>query len=82
MYVFNKTTFWKVGIYKICRKVLNAISMMSQEKYCVITGANQGLGKALACCELAQRNKNLILVSLPNEGLDSFALSLEKKFNP
>ena len=54
--------------------------MMSQEKYCVITGASQGLGKALAC-ELAQRNKNLILVSLPNEGLDSFARSLEKKFN-
>lgn len=36
--------------------------------YTIITGASQGLGKALAY-ECASRGMNLVLISLPNEGL-------------
>lgn len=38
------------------------------QKFAVITGASRGLGKAFAK-ELAQRKINLILISLPKEGL-------------
>src|SRR5690606_4373447 len=40
--------------------------------YALITGASQGLGKAFAL-ELARRQFNIILVSLPGEGLDFVA---------
>ncbi|MFB2117918.1 SDR family NAD(P)-dependent oxidoreductase [Parapedobacter sp. 2B3] len=40
--------------------------------YALVTGASQGLGKAFAL-ELAKRQINIILVSLPGEGLDFVA---------
>ncbi|PKP19861.1 MAG: hypothetical protein CVU05_10400 [Bacteroidetes bacterium HGW-Bacteroidetes-21] len=40
----------------------------TENKYAMITGASQGLGKAIAM-ELASRKINLLLVSLKNEGL-------------
>ncbi len=49
-------------------------------RYAVITGASQGLGKSFAE-ELAARNRNLILISLPDEGLPELGRHLEKKFN-
>ncbi|WP_121666536.1 SDR family NAD(P)-dependent oxidoreductase [Mesonia aquimarina] len=44
-------------------------------EYTLITGASKGLGKAIAF-ELAQRNINLLLVALPNEGLEKIAGNL------
>jgi short-subunit dehydrogenase len=49
------------------------------EKYVLITGASKGLGKAFAE-EFAMRKRNLILVSLENEGLSEVALSIEQRF--
>ncbi|MBI1225239.1 MAG: SDR family NAD(P)-dependent oxidoreductase [Bacteroidetes bacterium] len=43
--------------------------------FAIITGASQGLGRAFAF-ELAKRKTNLILVSLPNEGLSLLAAEL------
>ncbi len=42
----------------------------------MITGASQGLGKAIAF-ELAKRNIPLILTSLPNEGIEQTAAALK-----
>ena len=47
-----------------------------EKSYAVITGASGGLGRALAY-ELAKRKINLILVSLPNEGLSKLAEDLK-----
>ncbi|MBA3900609.1 MAG: SDR family NAD(P)-dependent oxidoreductase [Bacteroidetes bacterium] len=44
--------------------------------FALVTGASRGLGKAIAF-ELAKKKKNLILVSLPGEGLKSYCTSLE-----
>lgn len=49
----------------------------TQSKYAVVTGASRGLGKAFAL-ELAKRKFNVILVSLPEEGLEETALEIEK----
>lgn len=43
--------------------------------FALVTGASQGLGRAMAI-ELAKRNTNLLLVSLPNEGLSQLATEL------
>lgn len=43
--------------------------MDNKQKFAVLTGASQGFGKALAY-EIAKRKFNIILVALPNEGLD------------
>ena len=48
-------------------------------KYTLITGASRGLGFALAR-ECAQRNHNLILVSLPNENIQEIASDLSIKY--
>ncbi|MFH7013570.1 SDR family NAD(P)-dependent oxidoreductase [Flavobacterium sp. FlaQc-52] len=50
-----------------------------KELYTVVTGASQGLGKSFAF-ELAQRNENLILVSLPNQNLRELCMELQSRF--
>jgi uncharacterized protein len=40
----------------------------NNNQFAVITGASQGLGKAFAI-ELAKRNYNVVLVSLPGQNL-------------
>ena len=52
---------------------------MSKRPYALITGASQGLGKALAR-ELASRKYNLLLVSLKEEGLASFCSELKSTY--
>lgn len=49
------------------------------EKYALITGASRGLGAYFAE-ELASRQFNLILVSLPNQNLSNICEELEKKY--
>lgn len=44
--------------------------------YTIITGASSGIGKAIAK-EMASRNHNLILHSLPDQGLSDFCAELE-----
>ncbi|WP_300687190.1 SDR family NAD(P)-dependent oxidoreductase [Chryseobacterium sp.] len=51
--------------------------MDSKKSYAVVTGASQGLGKAFAE-NLAMKNFNLILVSLPNQNLKELSQELEK----
>jgi short-subunit dehydrogenase len=48
----------------------------SSERFTLITGASAGIGRALAV-ESARRGRNLILVSLPDEGLPDLAAELE-----
>jgi len=50
-----------------------------KETFAVITGASQGLGKSFAQ-ELAQKKINLILISLPNEGLADLCTNFQKQF--
>ncbi len=52
--------------------------MKTENRYTVITGASQGLGKSMAA-ECAKRGRDLILVSLPNEGVHKLAYTLTKK---
>ncbi|MDZ7773068.1 MAG: SDR family oxidoreductase [Balneolaceae bacterium] len=47
--------------------------------YTVVTGASRGIGKAFAT-ECASRGRDLILVSLPGEGLAELAGNLENRF--
>ncbi len=51
----------------------------SSDLYAVVTGAGGGLGKAFAI-QLAHRGYNLILVCLPNEGLDELASELSSTY--
>lgn len=53
---------------------------MENKKYAVVTGASQGIGKAIAS-ELASRSYNLILLALPSSGLKDLGDSLQKRFN-
>ncbi|UKB81955.1 SDR family NAD(P)-dependent oxidoreductase [Chryseobacterium sp. MEBOG06] len=53
--------------------------MDSKKSYAVVTGASQGLGKAFAE-NLAMKNFNLILVSLPNQNLKELSQELEKNY--
>ncbi|AQX03877.1 short-chain dehydrogenase [Elizabethkingia meningoseptica] len=48
---------------------------MSEKKYAIVTGASQGMGKHIAA-ELAKRQFNLILVSLPDQNLNAVCQSL------
>lgn len=52
----------------------------SKAYFTLITGASSGIGKALAI-ECAQRNMNLFLVALPDNGLEELALQLEHDYN-
>lgn len=47
--------------------------------YTLITGASSGLGKAFAE-ECAKQNRNLLLVSLPNENLPGLSEELKKEY--
>jgi len=48
-------------------------------QYAVITGASQGLGRAFAL-ELAKRKYNLVLVSLPGQGLQQLSDHIIRKY--
>jgi short-subunit dehydrogenase len=50
------------------------------KKYALLTGASQGIGKAMAH-ELASKNINLLLVSLKGEGLADFCTEIQNKYN-
>ncbi len=52
---------------------------MSESSYALITGASMGIGAAFAK-ECAKLNKNLLLVSLPGEGLLEKSAALSKEF--
>lgn len=54
--------------------------MHSAKNYTVITGASQGLGKALAE-QFARKRKNLILISLPGENLQILKKDLALKYS-
>ena len=54
---------------------------MQYKNYTLITGASEGLGKALAL-ECAKRKMSLVLVSLPNEGLEILAAFIQKNGKP
>ncbi|HPR32249.1 MAG TPA: SDR family NAD(P)-dependent oxidoreductase, partial [Prolixibacteraceae bacterium] len=47
--------------------------------YAIVTGASMGLGKSLAI-ELASRGRNMIIVSLKNEGLPELASKMKRTF--
>lgn len=53
------------------------MNLIQENEYALITGASRGLGKAFAV-ELAQRKINIILVSLPGEGLPGTAEEIKK----
>ena len=51
-----------------------------ENHFAVITGASQGLGKALAI-ELARRKFNLVLVSLPGQSLQQLSEQIVRSYN-
>ncbi len=53
---------------------------MQYKYYTLVTGASEGLGKALAL-ECAKRKMCLVLVSLPNEGLHTLATFIQKNYD-
>jgi short-subunit dehydrogenase/uncharacterized protein (DUF2062 family) len=63
----------------INQPLINTPMNNSSEKYALITGASQGLGKAIAC-ELASQNINLLLVSLEGEGLEQLRNELREQY--
>lgn len=52
---------------------------MIKKFYTLITGASEGLGKALAI-ECASRKMNLLLVALPNSGLENLCEFIHKNY--
>jgi uncharacterized protein len=52
----------------------------TEELYAIITGASKGLGRAMAF-EMGQRGKNVLLVSLHDEGLPELCRELRLKYN-
>ncbi len=53
---------------------------MERQTFALITGASRGLGKAFAV-ELAKKHKNLILIALPNENIQTLAENLAKTYD-
>lgn len=53
---------------------------MNRVAYTLITGASSGIGKAMAV-QCGEMGMNLLLVSLPGEGLEAFSHELAGKFN-
>ncbi len=53
---------------------------MKYQPYTLITGASEVLGKALAF-ECAKRQMCLVLVSLPNESLQTLATFIQKNYD-
>lgn len=53
---------------------------MINSNYCLITGASEGFGKALAL-ECASRKMNLVLVALPGAELHSLAAFINRNYN-
>lgn len=51
-----------------------------KENFAVVTGASRGLGKSFAQ-ELAKERNNLLLISLPNEGLAALCKELEGQYD-
>lgn len=51
----------------------------STNQFAIVTGASAGIGKQLAI-EFAKRHFNLLLVSLPNAGLENLAEELQEKY--
>jgi short-subunit dehydrogenase len=54
--------------------------MDTKESYAVVTGASQGLGKAFSE-NLAKKNINVVLVSLPNQNLKELSQELEEQYH-
>lgn len=54
--------------------------MNTKETYAVVTGASQGLGKAFAE-NLAKKNINVILVSLPGQNLKELSQEISENYN-
>ena len=52
---------------------------MSEEKWAVVTGASQGIGRAMAA-EAARRGLNLFLIALPDTGLPGVAEELSRLY--
>jgi len=50
-----------------------------EQRYAMVTGASRGLGRAIAR-ELASRKLNLLLISLPNDGLDLVSSEIRSEF--
>jgi short-subunit dehydrogenase len=55
------------------------VEKKSEEKFAVVTGASQGLGRAIVST-LATRKINIILVSLPNENISFLATDIATRF--
>lgn len=52
---------------------------MMNDKFALVTGASQGLGRAFAT-ELAARGIHVLMTALPGENLDSFSASLSARY--
>lgn len=54
--------------------------MSDNSKYTLITGSSQGMGRQMAN-ECATLGRNILFVSLPDEGLDAIAAEVAQKYN-
>lgn len=54
--------------------------MDNKESYAVVTGASQGLGKSFAV-QLAKKNINVIVISLPDQNLKEISLELTENYH-
>ena len=54
--------------------------MKTTSTYTLITGASAGIGKQLAI-ECAKRGQNLLLVSLPDTGLDTLSVEIQREYH-